>query len=71
MTAAGAKSYARFIADESANPPVRAKVATNGPTHNHVVHVTFGIPKQVEKTDRDGQLVRVTKPNRPRPFTVS
>jgi hypothetical protein len=71
MTAAGAKATARLLHDERANPPVFAKVATNGSTHEFVVHVTFGQPKPVEKTDKDGQLLKVVVPIRPRPYTVS
>lgn len=71
MTAAGAKATARFLHDEHANPPVYARVATNGPSHEFVVHVTYGQPKPVEKTDNNGQLLGVTTPSRPRPHTVS
>ena len=70
MTPAGAKAYAKFIEDTSANPPVYAKIQSNGPSHNSVVHVTFGEPKVVEKTDKNGQVSTHT-PKRPRPFTVS
>lgn len=71
MTAAGAKSFAKLMADTSANPPVYAKVATNGPSHNHVVHITFGEPKPVEHRDRNGHVEKVSMPKRPRPYTVS
>jgi hypothetical protein len=71
MTPAGAKSLARLLHDEQANPPVYAKVATNGDRHESVVHVTFGQPKPVEKTDNNGQLLKVVVPERPCPYTVS
>lgn len=70
MTLAGAKSIAKLYADKSANPPCFATVATNGPNHEHVVHVTFGEPKQQTKTDRNGNETTST-PKRPRPFTVA
>jgi hypothetical protein len=71
MTPAGAKALSRHLHDEGANPPVYARVASNGPKHESVVHVTFGMPKQVEKTDKDGQLLKIIMPKRPRPYTVS
>lgn len=71
MTAKGAKAYARFLHDEGANPPVYARVASNGPNHEHVVHVTFGEPKPVTKTDKNDQIIKTTMPERPRPYTVS
>lgn len=71
MTAAGAKAYAKFMQDTSANPPVYARIATNGSKHAHVVHITFGEPKPVEKTDRNGNVEKVVVPKRPRPYTVS
>lgn len=70
MTAAGAKAYAKHMQDTSANPPVYAKVAHNGNRQAHVVHITFGQPKPVEKVEK-GQVIKVTTPERPRPYTVS
>jgi hypothetical protein len=71
MSPEGAKAMAKFLNDPQANPPVKARVGSNGPHHNSVVHVTFGDSKPVEKTDKDGQLLRVVTPARPRPYTVS
>lgn len=71
MSPAGAKALAKHLQDTSANPPVYARVATNGPSHNSVVHVTFGEPKAVQKTDRNGNVEKVTTPERPRPYTVA
>lgn len=70
MTPAGAKALARHLHDEGANPPVFAKVGSNGPHHNSVVHVTYGMPKPVEHI-RDGNVDKITMPRRPRPHTVS
>ena len=70
MTPAAAKSYARSLTDSTANPPVKAVAATNGPSHKSVVHVTFGEPRTVTKEGKDGQ-VRTTTPTRPQPYTVS
>jgi hypothetical protein len=70
MTAAGAKALRKHLEDTSANPPVYARIATNGPSHEHVVHVTFGEPKVVTKTDKNNN-VQTTKPKRPKPYTVS
>lgn len=71
MNAAGAKSLARALHNEGANPPVYTKVGNNGPDHKHVVHVTFGQPKAEDKTDKQGQVIRTIVPERPRPYTVS
>lgn len=71
MTAKGAKALARHLHDEGANPPVFTRVASNGPDHESVVHVTFGMPKSVEHTDRDGNVTKIVMPRRPRPYTVS
>lgn len=69
MTPAGAKALARHLTDEQANPPIRARVGSNGAHHESVVHVTFGEPKAVEKDVR-GERTIVT-PERPKPYTVS
>lgn len=71
MTAEGAKAFRKFTEDTSANPPVYASIHTNGPSHEYVVHVTYGDPKPMTKTDRNGQVEKVHTPKRPRPFTVS
>ena len=71
MTAAGAKALAKSIQDTSANPPVYTKVAHNGGRQAHVVHVTFGEPKPVEKIGKDGQVESVKTPKRPKPYTLS
>jgi hypothetical protein len=71
MTAAGAKSFAKLMHDTSANPPVFAAVHSNGPKHNHVVHITFGEPKPVSKYDSKGNALSAKMPKRPRPYTVS
>lgn len=62
---------AKYLHDTMANPPVYAKIAHNGNRQAHVVHVTYGMPKPVEKIDKDGQVVSVKTPKRPRPHTVS
>jgi hypothetical protein len=69
MTPEGAKATAKAIQDTSANPPVYAKVQTNGPSHESVVHVTHGQPREAEKTVK-GQVEKFT-PKRPRAFTLS
>lgn len=71
MTPEGAKAVAKSLADTSANPPVHAVVHTNGAGHESVVHVTFGQPKPIEKIGEKAQVLKVTTPKRPRPFTLS
>jgi hypothetical protein len=71
MTPEGAKALAKALADTSANPPVYTKVATNGPSHESVVHVTYGQPKPVEKIDKNNRVEKVTTPDRPAPETIS
>ncbi len=71
MTAAAAKATARFLNDPSANPPVKAVVGHNGGDHEHVVHVTFGKPKMVDKTDKNGNVTAQVTPIRPKPYTVA
>lgn len=70
MSPEGAKALARHLTDEQANPPVKAVVASNGPSHEFVVHVTFGEPKTVTKTDKNNNTRTIT-PARPEPYTVS
>lgn len=70
MDMGGAKALAAYLSDEDANPPVRARAATNGPSHKAVVHVTFGDPREQTKSTRGGETKNYT-PERPAPYTIS
>jgi hypothetical protein len=71
MSPEGAKAVAKSLNDPTGNPPVKARVASNGPSHGSVVHVTYGEPKPYDKTDKNGQVIKTVIPERPRAHTVA